>query len=412
MTGTGAGGGCGAALGRKIRGRALARAAALLLLWGLAGARPLAAQETQAPGSLSDPRAQIQQIRAEREQMERRLAGFKLSERETLGEIEQLAGAVSASRKRKRVLETELARSHAERVRRDEELTDLNVTIRAAQQRLGKRLRRLYRFTKAEQSATLFQLARFKSFARDSHVLARLQQSDQEALRKFEAARLDLLRKQAELRETLTHLEALKAELDTESDLLREREKGLQESLANLRRNQELYGRYLGELETAQSGVEDALAKLERTPAPGNAAATDPLALRGKLPPPALGKLVAGFGQQDPRYQLKKFQRGIVIRVTEGTEVRAVAGGSAVHAGPFRGYQDLVVLDHGNGVFTVYGHLERVAIKKGDWVARDAVLGYATYQPEDQAFDVYFEIRAGGKPEDPMQWLEPGKLHG
>ncbi len=81
-----------------------------------------------------------------------------------------------------------------------------------------------------------------------------------------------------------------------------------------------------------------------------------------------------------------------------------------MHAGPLRGYQALVVLDHGKGLFTVYGHLEQLAVKRGQRVAQGARLGRATYQPVDQAYNVYFEIRLRGRPDDPLRWLAPGAL--
>jgi septal ring factor EnvC (AmiA/AmiB activator) len=369
-----------------------------------------AAAQGPAPDPLAEKREQIQQIRAEREQMERRLEVFRLSEKETLQEIGQLAEAVKASRGRKGKIEQDLARTQAARARQDHELEELNLRIQAAQQRIGKRLRRLYRLAKAEDSATLFQLARFSSFARDTYLLSRMQQADQQALRQLEALARELNRKQADLRATLSHLESLRGELDEERKLLAEREKGLRESLQNLRKNQELYAQYLAELEASQNAVEAALVKLEQTPATAQQPPADPGTLRGKLPPPAQGTIIARFGQQDPRYQLKKFQRGIAIRVAENAPVQAVAGGNVVHAGPFRGFQELVVLDHGKGLYTVYGHLEQLTVQKGQWVAGGTLLGKATYQPEEEGFDVYFEIRINGKPEDPLLWLEPGKL--
>lgn len=376
-----------------------------LVLTGTAAGQGLAP-----PDPLAEKREQIQQLRAEREQMERRLEVFKLSEKETLQEIEQLAEAVKASRARKGKIEQDLARTQAARARLNGELEDLNLRIRAAQQRIGKRLRRLYRLAKAEDSATLFQLARFSSFARDTYLLARMQQADQQALRQLEALAQELAGKQAHLRATLAHLESLRGELEEERKLLAGREQGLRESLKNLRKNQELYAQYLAELETSQNAVEAALVKLERAPAAAQQPPADPAALRGKLPPPAPGTIIARFGQQDPRYQLKKFQRGIAIRVAEHAPVQAVAGGNVVHAGPFRGFQELVVLDHGKSLYTVYGHLEQLLVRKGQWVAAGAPLGQATYQPEEEGFDVYFEIRLNGKPEDPLLWLEPGKL--
>jgi septal ring factor EnvC (AmiA/AmiB activator) len=385
----------------------------LLALW-IAAALPLPLAPpaaAQAADPLAARREQIQQIRGEREQMERRLEAFKLSEKEALEDIEQHSAAVKASHSRKRAIEEELARATAQRRAQDRELAALNAQMRQLQQRIAARLRRLYRMSKAEASASLLQLARFKTFARDAHVVTRIQQGDQQAVHQFQALAGAALQRQGELRSTLAHLESLRSELDAESRVFSEREEGLRATLENMRKNQELYARYLGDLETARTGVEAALRKMEQSPsAPPRDAAADSGRLRGKLPPPAPGKVIATFGQQDPRYQLKKFQRGIVLRVAQAAPVRAVAGGTVVHAGPFRGYQDLVVLDHGQGLYTVYGHLEKAAPDKGAWADAGSILGQATYQPEDQAYNVYFEIRVNGRPEDPLQWLDRAKL--
>ncbi len=99
-----------------------------------------------------------------------------------------------------------------------------------------------------------------------------------------------------------------------------------------------------------------------------------------------------------------------VSGVVKNAPVRAVAGGRAVHAGKFRGYQALVVLDHGQGLFTVYGHLQDLTVKRGQWVRQGASLGRGTYQPVDQAYNVYFEVRHNGIPDDPLGWIQPGRL--
>ena len=156
-------------------------------------------------------------------------------------------------------------------------------------------------------------------------------------------------------------------------------------------------------------GMETAIARIERNKKI-NASITrvqDPETLRGALPPPAPGSVIAGFGQRDPRYDLKKFQRGVVIRVDEATPVTAIAPGRVVHAGPFRGYQQLVVLDHGKSLFSVYGHMDGLAVERGSTVQTGMRLGNATYQPIGKNYDVYFEIRWDGKAVDPLKWLKP-----
>ncbi len=374
------------------------------------GAGDAAAPEVETPAQ--DQRQRLEQVQAEKDQMRRRLAGFKLSEQEAREQIEQLSAQVQASRKRKRELETDLALAQTSAADQGSELSDLRLRMEASRARIGIRVRRLYRFAKAERSATLFQLARTRSFARDAWLLGQLQQADLAALRQFETLNADLTRKQRDAQQSLERLRLLKADLDGERVKLQEREASLKASLSEVRHNQQLYAKYLSDLDQVQAGMQQALVSMEATRGDAAQALPEVAALHGHLAAPAPGSVVARFGQQDPRYQLKKFQRGVVIRVADESPVAAVAAGTVVYAGPFQGYQDLVVLNHGQGLFSVYGYLEHVTVAKGDSVERGRKLGNATFQPEDNAYDLYFELRREGKPEDPLAWLEPGALQG
>jgi septal ring factor EnvC (AmiA/AmiB activator) len=336
--------------------------------------------------------------------MQKHMAGFKLSEQETLQEAAALSEAVKTGRRRARELEQELTRTSELQARQDAELADVSAREKASRARLALRLRHLYRMTKAERSATLFQLARARSFARDTELLARVQALDQAALRRAEALQRELSLKTAALRTTMARLRGLAAELETERAQLVVREQGLKDSLRDIKRNQHLYAKYLADLEGVQVSMQEAVAKLEQDRAASGRAAPDPPALRGRLLSPVAGaKLLERFGEQG--HALKKFQRGLVLGPAEGASARAAAAGNVVYAGPFRGFEELVVLDHGKGLFTVYGHLDKLAVAKGAWLEGGAQLGTVAWQPENNRAELYFEVRFDGKPEDPQQWL-------
>jgi septal ring factor EnvC (AmiA/AmiB activator) len=222
----------------------------------------------------------------------------------------------------------------------------------------------------------------------------------------------ELSEAQAEAKRALEEQAAVLDSLLAEQAQTVESERALRQALAEIRRNQTLSQAYLQDLDHAMTGMETTLTKLEAEPPAERSTDTLPVLdeLKGKLPPPAPGQVIASFGKQDPRYELKKFQRGIVIGVAEGALVHAVSGGKVVHAGPFRGYEELVVLDHGHGLFTVYGHLEALTARKGTWVEGGEALGKATFQAVDNGSSVYFEVRRKGAAEDPLRWLAAGAL--
>jgi septal ring factor EnvC (AmiA/AmiB activator) len=95
----------------------------------------------------------------------------------------------------------------------------------------------------------------------------------------------------------------------------------------------------------------------------------------------------------------------VVYEVPLGTPVRAVAAGVVRFAGWFQGYGRMVILDHGGGYFTVSGHLERVDVERGDAVAAGEVFGSAGETGSLAGPRLYFEIRRGGEPLDPAEWL-------
>jgi septal ring factor EnvC (AmiA/AmiB activator) len=93
------------------------------------------------------------------------------------------------------------------------------------------------------------------------------------------------------------------------------------------------------------------------------------------------------------------------LAAAEGTPVRAVADGSVRFAGWFRGYGKIVILDHGEAYFTVSGHLADTAVALGERVAAGDPVGSVGETGSLSGPRLYFEIRRGGEPLDPAEWL-------
>jgi septal ring factor EnvC (AmiA/AmiB activator) len=127
---------------------------------------------------------------------------------------------------------------------------------------------------------------------------------------------------------------------------------------------------------------------------------------RGDLPWPARGTVARRFGtERDPRFGTTLNRNGLEIRATEGAPVVAVHEGQVAFAGPFTGFGNLVIVDHGQGNFSLYGHLEELAVTKGDAVERQRQVGTVGRTPTGDPA-LYFELRIDGRPVDPLQWLK------
>jgi septal ring factor EnvC (AmiA/AmiB activator) len=125
-------------------------------------------------------------------------------------------------------------------------------------------------------------------------------------------------------------------------------------------------------------------------------------ALKGHWLLPVHGRLVARFGS--PRALGSLRWRGIFIAAPEGTEVRAVARGRIAYADWLRGFGLLLVIDHGGGLMTLYGHNQSLYKGVGDQVEAGEVIAVTGNTGGPPQPGLYFEVREQGEPRNPLDW--------
>ncbi|MDO7912061.1 peptidoglycan DD-metalloendopeptidase family protein [Pseudomonas monteilii] len=126
-------------------------------------------------------------------------------------------------------------------------------------------------------------------------------------------------------------------------------------------------------------------------------------AARGKLPWPVDGRLLARFGDARGGDVRAKWD-GVMIGAPVGTRVRAVHGGRVVFAEWLRGAGLLVILDHGNGYLSLYGHNQSLLKSAGDIVKAGEAISTVGDSGGQESAGLYFAIRQQGRPSDPTQW--------
>ncbi len=124
---------------------------------------------------------------------------------------------------------------------------------------------------------------------------------------------------------------------------------------------------------------------------------------KGKLPLPTRGRITARFGQKKRLGDLK--WRGIFVAGREGQDVISVFRGRVAYADWLRGFGLLLILDHGNGYMTLYGHNQSLYKEVGDWVEAGQTIASVGSTGDVPRSGVYFEIRHKGKPRDPLRWF-------
>ena len=350
-------------------------------------------------------------------------------------------------------LQKELKKSEGELLRLDSEKKKLN-SAKVEQQRLiAIQARAAYQGGRQEYLKMLLNQQHPEKFARtltyyDYLSQARLEQLKgfNETLRQLANVEADINQQQAQLLTQKSDLDSQRAELDKvkaerqqvlatlnkdvkdRDPKLQAREQDQADLAKVLKTIEETLARQAREAEAARQKALLAQQEAERkrqreaesvvTDAPRKPVKSTPGALvssagvsyggpfsqaRGKLPWPVDGRLLARFGESRGDDARTKWD-GVMISAGAGTQVHAVHGGRVVFADWLRGAGQLVILDHGNGYLSLYGHNQTLLKSAGDIVKAGEVISTVGNSGGQATPALYFAIRQQGRPSDPAQW--------
>jgi len=300
--------------------------------------------------------------------------------------------------------EAEAARAESEAL--EEQLRALDQRRAHTQHALAARAVALYKSGELGPLQFLFSARELRDLLRRARTLRLLIHNDQKLLARFEAETASLRQLQERSRTALAMREDSQVELAERQRALDDERAARQQLLSRVRGSRTRERSLLVELEAAARALEEALTQFEREPSAVPSSGSTLMALRGKLTPPVTAPIVRGFGRVvDGEFRTETFRKGVDFAAAEGTSVRAIAPGRVRYAGWFRGYGNLVILDHGAEYFSISGHLAELLVKTGDAVEAGDVLGAVGATGSLSGPLLYFEIRHGQEPLDPSLWL-------
>ncbi|MFW5834861.1 MAG: M23 family metallopeptidase [Pseudomonadota bacterium] len=151
----------------------------------------------------------------------------------------------------------------------------------------------------------------------------------------------------------------------------------------------------------------DTLPELQMTALVDRVMASVPLA----LPLEASYRLTSGFGpRRDPFRGTRAFHRGIDLAAPRGTPIHATAEGTVIRVGRHGAYGNLVEVDHGNGVRTLYAHLHSYLVKHGDLVRAGQKVGTMGRTGRATGVHLHYEVIVDDRPVDPQRFFEVGRV--
>lgn len=369
-------------------------------------AEPEGRTAEQISNEIEDREDELERIRADLREKRRQASELAGREQDLQAEVERINAEIEVNRelleklgeKRAVLLEDlELAQG---------DLKTAESRLASARSMLEKRLRAIYKFGRGEAMEVVLLSKTFTDLAKRIYYLSVIADHDRELMAVFSErveTRRVLLEHIAGKKRRIDDVELEVAEETRNLELKKEERDAL---VGRLKEKRYYYENLAKRLEDAGTELENLISDLEAQREEVKVTGTGFESRKGRLMWPCDGEVVANFGvETHPRFGTIIRNNGIDIKTMPGTKVRAVANGVVSFAGALSGFGNCIVVSHGDGFYTMYGHLESMLTEKGYDVAEGLAIGVVGETSTPEGAVLHFEIRQGKKPLDPEPWL-------
>ena len=391
----------------KVGNRLLVLTSCLVMAVGFIAVQPSWGASLQE--KIEKEKQTLQQLKQEIRKTRKQRDQARKKQSKVLQSIERLDRQLHKERREAVSMNRDIKQIDRELDKIDAQLTRLRSDMNDKQTVIGTRLKRLYMEGRAGWVSPLMAAASYAQFQRRLMYLSSLATWERDLFEEYRqqvAQSEQLHAKQAKIRESLV---ARKGRVDKKLSVIRDVKSQKRVVLASLKKTTKSHDQMLSTLNQAENRKETLLKELKQRShisAGRTKKRTTDSFRRGALLWPADGDLVGVFGRQKhPTFDTYVRKKGIEIASREGSAIWAVSGGDVVYADWLRGYGLVVILDHGNNYFTFYAHASKLLVKEGETVAKGAVLGETGSSGLTNRNILYFELRKGTKPVNPLGWL-------
>ena len=287
------------------------------------------------------------------------------------------------------------------------QIAELEEVTAASRPILEARMVELYKLGKAGYVRLLFNVSNLREVGRGYRMVAAVASIDRHRVEEHQQNLVRLRAAYGKLESRRAEMAKLKQAAASARIAADRAAHSHAQLIADIDRRRELTAELAGELQAAQLKLQQTLAGMNgdspRAAAEGSMLPIRPF--RGDLEWPVSGRMLTPFGRRGATVSRAPGETGVQFAAEEGSTVRAVHDGTVAFAGPFTGYGNLVIVDHGAQTFSLYGQLGAPQVERGTKVERGYAVGTAGRILAGIP-GMYFEMRVDGKPVDPLEWLK------
>ncbi len=333
--------------------------------------------------------------------------------------LKQIQADLDAANARLQSIRSRQSEINAQIVQTQNEIVKMEAYLKTRQNVLNRRVRAIYMHGQLNYLEVILGANSFSDFANRVELLKRVIRSDYNLILEIQKQKAAIEAKKAQLEEDKRQLDALAAEAEkTQQEIAAkkaEQQKVLDAAKSNKAAAAQMEQDLNAQLASVRNLIQQRLAAAEAARQAAQQDSSDEggggsddnyVQGTGAMGWPCSGPITSPFGYRThPIFGTTIFHAGIDIGVDYGTPIHAADSGVVVYSGWISGYGNAVIIDHGGGISTLYGHNQSLAVSEGQSVSKGSVIAYAGSTGNSTGPHCHFEVDVNGSPVNPMGYL-------
>ena len=341
----------------------------------------------------------LKEIKTKLEEEKEKLRVAKKKEQETLSNLYLINRRLNVAIEELNYANSRISQNKKRLLELASDLKEAENELAAKSRELRQKIVEAYKSGRANYLEILFASRTMADFINRAYYFERVVASDIDLIREIKVlinrsrkTKAELAAKTKDIRKYSKVVEKKKKDINDQAYLKRK-------AYESLKERRKYHEKRVAEMEKSSKEFEKLINKTVRT------TAVKPKST-GRMGWPAKGRIVSGFGyRRHPLWGGTHFHTGVDIAAPYGVPVRAADSGNVIFAGWWDGYGKAVVINHGKGITTVYGHMSRLYVRSGQAIGKGQIVGLIGSTGYSTGPHLHFEVRLKGKPVNPMSWL-------
>ncbi|MGI6452529.1 MAG: murein hydrolase activator EnvC family protein [Syntrophomonadaceae bacterium] len=350
---------------------------------------------------LKEKQEQLQEINQRIYQQQKNIQEAQQRENTIMGQLQSLQKDINRTENDLEFLIKQINDLQKDIKQTEEEIAAMEEQLEVQSEILSDRLVHIYEKGQASYLEVLLAATDVRDFLTRYEMLNYIVKQDVDLIETIAAKKEELTEKKAALEKKAEELEAIEKEQENKREQLRQQKNNQDRLLTNVRREKSAYEQALAELEQTSKQIEAMIRQIQSgggNPSLGTGTYT--------WPTPGYTGITSPYGMRfHPVLKENRMHTGVDLRAPMGANIVAADSGTIIQTGWMGGYGQVVIIDHGNQVSTLYAHQSKILVNTGDTVYKGQTIGKVGSTGWSTGPHLHFEVRINGKHTDPMQYI-------